>query len=272
MNEEVHTLRRRLQDLHDGHLTGFVGDAQFAEGRALLERQLIDAVMTQANAEAPAATPAPAPATHAEDALLKPHPSPTRWPLWAGAGGAAALCLVALAGWWAATAPPSGAAVGVLPDAARAASAVGAAPPVALPVEQAAVLHADSPTAVPAPTGAASSGGSISGTVALAPALAGRASPNDTLFVYARALGGPPVPLAVIRKQVKDLPMAFTLDDSMAMWATAKLSGFSRVVVTARVIKSGEGQPRNGDLEGRSQPLAVGTSGLALEIDTVVAK
>ncbi len=268
MNEEVHALRRRLQDLHDGHLTGFVDDAQYAQSRAALERRLIDAVMQQASADAPAAAPAEAeaPALHAEGGSLAPPRGPSRWPLWVAA--AAVFHLAAIAVWWAASARPVRPVVAVLPEVSS--------PALALPVPQAAVTQADaqadSQPATPAPLSSAPRGSGVSGTVALSPALVGRASPSDAVFVYVRAVGGPPFPLAVIRKQVKDLPMAFTLDDSMALWATAKLSGFSQVVVTARVSKSGEGQARNGDLEGQSPPVAVGTNGLALEIGTVVAK
>jgi cytochrome c-type biogenesis protein CcmH len=123
------------------------------------------------------------------------------------------------------------------------------------------------PPALP-PAAAASAG--ISGTVTLAPSLASRARPGDTVFIYARAVDGPPFPLAVIRKQVKDLPMRFTLDDSMSMWPSAKVSGFSQVVVTARVSKSGEGPAQNGDLQGQSPPVAAGATGLRIDIRTVV--
>lgn len=80
------------------------------------------------------------------------------------------------------------------------------------------------------------------------------------------------MPLAVIRKQVKDLPFSFSLDDSMAMWPDAKVSAFPRVVITARVSKSGEGQARPGDLEGHSPPVAAGASGLQIAIANVVGE
>ena len=60
---------------------------------------------------------------------------------------------------------------------------------------------------------AAATGASVSGEVQLAAALKGRASPEDTLFVFARAAEGSKMPLAIVRKQVKDLPLRFTLDD-----------------------------------------------------------
>ncbi len=75
---------------------------------------------------------------------------------------------------------------------------------------------------------------SVSGTVTLAPALAGKLPPDATVFVFAKAAQGPKMPLAILRKQVKDLPLNFTLNDALAMSPQMKLSGFSDVVVGAR--------------------------------------
>jgi cytochrome c-type biogenesis protein CcmH len=123
------------------------------------------------------------------------------------------------------------------------------------------------PKAAPPPL----AGASISGTVTLAPALAAKARPGDTLFVFARAAEGPRMPLAIVRKQVKDLPLNFTLDDSMAMTPTAKLSSSARVVVGARISARGEATPQPGDLQGFSAPVAPGAAGLKIEIADVVA-
>jgi len=125
------------------------------------------------------------------------------------------------------------------------------------------------PAPVVAPTVAAASA-SVSGSVRLVPALAKQANPGDTLFVFARAAEGGAMPLAVLRKQVKDLPLDFKLDDSLAMAPTAKLSGASKVIVSARISKSGDAIPKAGDLSGQSAPVAVGASGLRIEINTVV--
>jgi cytochrome c-type biogenesis protein CcmH len=114
-------------------------------------------------------------------------------------------------------------------------------------------------------------GGSISGTVSLAPALLGKTHPDDTLFVFARAAEGSRMPLAILRKQVKDLPLAFTLDDSLAMTPAAKLSTAQRVVVGARVSRSGNAMPQAGDLQGLSAPMAPTASGLKIQITEVVA-
>jgi cytochrome c-type biogenesis protein CcmH len=110
----------------------------------------------------------------------------------------------------------------------------------------------------------------VSGTVSLAPALRSKASPDDTVFIYARPAIGPRMPLAVLRKQVKDLPLRFTLDDSLAMSPAARLSSATRVVVGARIARGGNAVARDGDLQGQLAALPVGTSDLRVEINEVV--
>ena len=110
---------------------------------------------------------------------------------------------------------------------------------------------------------------SLAGTVDIDPALRAQAKDDDTVFVFARAVNGPPMPLAVLRKQVKDLPISFTLDDSMSMMPSAKLSGFKDVVVGARVSKSGNPMPAAGDLEGASATVHPGAKDLKIRIDSV---
>jgi cytochrome c-type biogenesis protein CcmH len=129
--------------------------------------------------------------------------------------------------------------------------------------------------ASPAPQGpspSAAGAASVSGVVKLAAALAGKAAPEDTLFVYARAAQGPRMPLAILRKQVKDLPLKFTLDDSMAMSPAARLSSAQQVVVSARISKRGEAMPQPGDLLGQTEPVAPGASGLLVEIAQIVGQ
>ena len=128
-------------------------------------------------------------------------------------------------------------------------------------------------TAATAPAAAsAAAGAQVSGTVSLAQQLKGRVDPDDTVFVYARAVDGPRMPLAIIRKRVRDLPFQFTLDDSMAMSPAAKLSGVSSVVVGARISKSGNAMPQSGDLQGLAPAVAVGASGLQVEINGEVTR
>ncbi len=110
---------------------------------------------------------------------------------------------------------------------------------------------------------------SISGRVSVAPALAARVAPGDTLFVFARAAEGPRMPLAILKRSAAELPLDFTLDDSMAMSPQLKLSGFANVVISARISKSGDAMPQSGDLEGQTTPLAGRSNGVELNIDRV---
>ena len=136
------------------------------------------------------------------------------------------------------------------------------APPAAPRADAAAAATAPKSPVDAAPVGAVS----VSGTVTLSPALAAKAGPDDTLFIFARAAEGSRMPLAIVRKRVRDLPVRFTLDDSLAMSPAAKLSGAASVIVGARISKSGDAIPAPGDLLGQVGPLPLGTSGIALEI------
>jgi cytochrome c-type biogenesis protein CcmH len=107
----------------------------------------------------------------------------------------------------------------------------------------------------------------ISGKVTVAPSLAGKGSPADTLFVFAREANGPPMPVAIMRATKKDLPFTFRLDDSNSMMPSRKLSDVAMVVIVARLSKSGQAMPQSGDLEGMSQPVKPGTDGITIVID-----
>lgn len=111
-------------------------------------------------------------------------------------------------------------------------------------------------------------GGRVAGKVALSPTLAANVSPDDAVIVFARPADGSRMPLALLSgKKVKDLPLEFALDDSMAMSPSMKLSDHGEVIVGARVSRSGSPMPASGDLEGLSQPVKLGTGGVALTID-----
>ena len=107
----------------------------------------------------------------------------------------------------------------------------------------------------------------ISGQVTINENLASKASPNDTLFIYARAKTGPKMPLAILRLKASDLPATFTLTDDMAMTPTMKMSSFPEVVIEARISKSGQAVPASGDLQGFSQPVKIGNNNIAIVID-----
>src|SRR3989344_2188028 len=65
---------------------------------------------------------------------------------------------------------------------------------------------ADTATMPAAKKSSTKTGASIKVTVSLSPAVAKQAAPNDVVYVFARAVSGPRMPLAIVRAQVKDLP------------------------------------------------------------------
>ncbi len=128
---------------------------------------------------------------------------------------------------------------------------------------------------IPAPTEpqapATGAGKHIRVTVTLAENLKARVSPDDALFVFARAAEGPPMPLAVVRKKAKDLPVEVVLDDSMSMVQGMTLSTADRVVIGARISKSGQPKAEDGDLQGLSEALAPEDSGsYRIVVDRVI--
>ncbi len=158
--------------------------------------------------------------------------------------------------------PPGNVFVQQMDGAIAEARSLAGLPPAAKPLD---AKPLDAP-AQPAAAGKAS----VSGTVTLSAALAKQAKPDDTVFVFARAAEGSRMPLAILRKQVKDLPLTFALDDSMAMSPATALSTASKVIVGARVSKSGNAMPQSGDLSGQSAPVSVGAAGLKIEIKELV--
>ena len=131
----------------------------------------------------------------------------------------------------------------------------GGLPPANTPtspsVTPVAAAAAASPAASSQPAPAA-----IQVAVSLAEPLKSRANANQSLFIYAKAASGPPMPLAVKRLRVADLPITVTLDDSLAMTPEMRLSNFPQVMVGARISASGQAVPQSGDLEGEIGPVA----------------
>ncbi len=94
---------------------------------------------------------------------------------------------------------------------------------------------------------------------------------DDVLFIYAQAIGGSPMPLAVYRTEAGALPLQVTLDDSLSMMPTHKISDFEEVKIQARISKSGTAEVSSGDLIGVIENVPVtGTETLDLNIDTIV--
>ncbi len=149
-----------------------------------------------------------------------------------------------------------------MPPAQRVARAGPAAPMAARAAPGAAPADGGAPATASAAT--------VTGTVRLSPELTKQAAPNDAVFIYARAAAGSRMPLAILRHQVKDLPLNFKLDDNMAMSPAAKMSLFPRLIISARVSKSGQAMQAPGDLTGESAPVANNASGIVIDIKDVV--
>jgi len=140
---------------------------------------------------------------------------------------------------------------------------MGGAPMMAAanaPVAQSA-MPADHP-----PVKKAGASHAITGKVVLGPGMAGKTLP-DTLFVFAKDVAGPPMPVSIVRASKKDLPFTFRLDDSTSPMPSRKLSDIQTVVIVARLSKSGQAMPGSGDLEGMSQPIKPGTENITVVID-----
>lgn len=145
-------------------------------------------------------------------------------------------------------------------------------------LEEARVLAGGSPVAAlptimplrSAPMERAAGPATISGTVSLAPQLAAKVKPDDTVFIFARADKGSRMPLAILNRSLRELPMPFTLDDSSAMAPGMNLSSAGPVMVVARISRSGNATPQSGDLEGRVGPIQPGSKDIQLKIDQVL--
>lgn len=107
----------------------------------------------------------------------------------------------------------------------------------------------------------------VAGRVTVAAALQSKIQPDDTVFVSARPIEGSRMPVALLRRHGRDLPLDFALDDSLAMVPQSRLSQQARVMVSVHVSRRGDAIPASGDLEGEIGPVPLGATGLRLEID-----
>lgn len=122
-----------------------------------------------------------------------------------------------------------------------------------------------------AATAPAGAGPRLRVRVELSKAKQGSVAPTDTVFVFAKAVSGPPMPLAIRRMTVSDLPATVELTDADAMMPTMKLSNFDRVSVSARVSKSGDASPKPGDIQAKAADVETARSEpIALSIDHVL--
>jgi cytochrome c-type biogenesis protein CcmH len=98
--------------------------------------------------------------------------------------------------------------------------------------------------------------------VSLSPEARAAVSPEDTVFIFARAVEGPPMPLAAARHRVRELPLELTLDDSMAMMPQMRISAFDEVNVTAKISVSGTADASPDDRSSEAMRVALPTTGV----------
>jgi cytochrome c-type biogenesis protein CcmH/NrfG len=104
--------------------------------------------------------------------------------------------------------------------------------------------------------------------VALNPKFKDQVGPKDTVFVFAKAAQGPPMPLAVMRLTASQLPASVTLTDGMGMVPNVTLSQFPQIVIGARISKSGNATAQHGDLQTVSATMTTAqTEPVQLTID-----
>jgi cytochrome c-type biogenesis protein CcmH len=104
-----------------------------------------------------------------------------------------------------------------------------------------------------APAAASTQAAALQIQVQLDPKVAETVSPEDSVYVFARAVNGPPVPLAAKRLTVGDLPATVTLSDADAMVPSLKISSVEQVTVMARVSRTGDAT--KGEWMGQSEAL-----------------
>jgi len=124
--------------------------------------------------------------------------------------------------------------------------------------------------AAPASGGPIAVTGSVAGRVEIDPKLASKLMPGDTLFIFARDPDGGRMPLAAMKVPASELPREYALTDAMAMSANATISAAKRVVIEARISKSGQVVPQPGDLAGSSQTVTPGARNVRVVIDRAV--
>lgn len=96
--------------------------------------------------------------------------------------------------------------------------------------------------------------------VTLADALKDKVRSSDIVYIFARAISGPPMPLAVEKRRVSDLPVTIVLDDGDSMLPGRGISSQKRVQIVARISKTGHAIARSGDLQSAAKTVPVATA------------
>jgi cytochrome c-type biogenesis protein CcmH len=122
----------------------------------------------------------------------------------------------------------------------------------------------------PGPTVAAATSPGIQLSVTLSPELRDKLTGNEQLFIFAKAVAGPPMPLAAIKRSAGELPLALVLDDS-AMLQGGKLTDHEQLKIAARITSGGQPVAKSGDLQSTEIIFKPGTGqSVELVIDQVV--
>jgi cytochrome c-type biogenesis protein CcmH len=136
------------------------------------------------------------------------------------------------------------------------------------PAEPQQCLASDNAAACGAPSAAPGDSTHIVVKVSLDPKLKGKVLPSDTLFVFAKAADGPPMPLAIARLTAAQLPTSVTLTDAMSMMPNMTLSKYPQIILGARISKSGNAIAQSGDFQTLSAAVSnSGTEPIRLTID-----
>ena len=142
-------------------------------------------------------------------------------------------------------------------------------PEVNASMHEARVLSGEKPSEQPVEKKAINATG-LNGTVTISPKLAGKLDPSATVFIFARATQGSPMPLAIVRTTVSHLPYVYHLDDSSALMPEHKLSQAGEVVLVARVSKTGDAKQQAGDLQGITGAFKPDGKVIDIEINQVI--
>lgn len=106
---------------------------------------------------------------------------------------------------------------------------------------------------LPAPAATSAGAQALTVKVALDPDFASRVRlrGDASVFIIARVPGGPPMPVAVEKRSLQELPLTVTLDDGDSPMPTQKLSALKEVELVARLSASGNAIRQEGDLDSR---------------------
>ncbi len=108
-------------------------------------------------------------------------------------------------------------------------------------------------------------------SVSLDPALQDKVNPGDRLFIFAKQIEGPPMPVAAVRITAGDLPARLVMDDSAMLQQGTKLADYQQLIIAARIAKGSQPSAASGDLQSAEVTVSV-AAGKAVElvIDQIV--